>query len=107
MSTRAPRLPSGSSAPLLRRAVPHGVSCEYPEYPTGGTASVRGTHGALEYRRGTFWVGAGASFCAACGMQASGNGGLVGIDSGGTGHVSVVGSTLTSISVRARCLSTP
>ncbi len=26
----APRLPSGGSAPLTRRAVPHGVGCEYP-----------------------------------------------------------------------------
>ncbi len=24
----------------MRRAVPHGVGCEYPEYPTGVTASV-------------------------------------------------------------------
>ncbi len=39
-STRAPRLPSGGSAPLMRRAVPHGVGCEYPQYPAGVTASV-------------------------------------------------------------------
>jgi hypothetical protein len=50
--------------------------------------------------------------CAACGLQANGNGGLVGIKknrmsgSGGTGYVSVVGSTLTNITVRAHCLST-
>ena len=41
--------------------------------------------------------------CAACGMQAD-SGGLVGIDFG-SGNVSVVGSTLTNIAVRARCLS--
>ncbi len=39
-SIRLPRLPSGGSAPLMRRAVPHGVGCEYPKYPAGGTASV-------------------------------------------------------------------
>jgi hypothetical protein len=44
-----------------RRAVPHGVGCEYLEYRTGGTASVLGTHSALGYRRVPFWVGAGAS----------------------------------------------
>jgi hypothetical protein len=37
---------------------------------------------------------------AACGMQAN-YGGLVGISDGGTGHVSVVGSTLANIWVRA------
>jgi hypothetical protein len=36
-------------------------------------------------------------------MQASGFGGLVGISAGGTGHVSVVGSNLTYIRVRAHC----
>ena len=40
LSTRAPRLPSGGSAPPMRRAVPHGVGCEYPQYPAGVTASV-------------------------------------------------------------------
>jgi hypothetical protein len=35
-------------------------------------------------------------------MQASGDGGLVGI-SYGTGHVSVVGSTLSDMAVRAHC----
>ncbi len=41
-------------------------------------------------------------------MQASyyGYGGLVNIANGGTGYVSVVGSTLTNITVRAHCLST-
>jgi hypothetical protein len=42
--------------------------------------------------------------CAAWGVQASGEygyGGLVGIDNSGTGHVSVVGSTLANITVRA------
>jgi hypothetical protein len=40
----------------------------------------------------------------ACGMQANSFGGLVGID-GGIGHVSVVRSTLTNITltVRAEC----
>ncbi len=61
-STRAPRLPSGGSAPLMRRAVPHGVGCEYPQYPAGGTASVRSTHSAVECRRLTLWAGAAASF---------------------------------------------
>jgi hypothetical protein len=41
--------------------------------------------------------------CAACGVQAGNNGGLVDIIAGGTGNVSVVGSTLASISVRAQC----
>jgi hypothetical protein len=36
----------------------------------------------------------------------TGGGGLVNIDDGGTGYVSVVGSTLTNITVRAHCLST-
>jgi hypothetical protein len=39
-------------------------------------------------------------------MQARNLGGLVGIDNGGIGNVSVVGSTLTNIAVRAHCLST-
>jgi hypothetical protein len=33
-------------------------------------------------------------------------GGLVDINNGGNGNVSVVGSTLTGITVRAHCLST-
>jgi hypothetical protein len=41
--------------------------------------------------------------CAAWGVQANGNGGLVGISGGGTGYVSVVGSTLANIAVRAHC----
>ncbi len=40
LSIRLPRLPSGGSAALMRRAVPHGVGCEYPEYPAGVTASM-------------------------------------------------------------------
>jgi hypothetical protein len=55
-------------------------------------------------------AGAGVSFCAACGMQADfSNGGLVSIqnynttDYGTTGHVSIVGSTLKNIRVRAHC----
>jgi hypothetical protein len=87
----------------MRRAVSHGVGCEYPQYPAGGTASVRSTHSAVEYRRLLPWAGAAASLCAACVVQADYNGGLVGISFGGTGHVSVVGSTLTNISVRAHC----
>ncbi len=59
---RLPRLPSGGSAPPMRRAVSHGVGCKYFEYPAGGTASVRSTHGAVEYRRRTFCWAAAASF---------------------------------------------
>jgi hypothetical protein len=33
----------------------------------------------------------------------AGSGGLVGINKNGTGNVSVVGSTLTNIAVRAHC----
>jgi hypothetical protein len=40
--------------------------------------------------------------CAACGTQAH-SGGLVYIDGIGVAHVSVVGSTLMSITVRAHC----
>jgi hypothetical protein len=36
-------------------------------------------------------------------MQTKYDGGLVRIYGGGTGHVSVVGSTLTNITVRAHC----
>ncbi len=39
--------------------------------------------------------------CAAWRVQANGGGGLVGIFVDGFGHVSVVGSTLTNITVRA------
>jgi hypothetical protein len=46
----------------MRRAVPHGVGCEYPQYPPGGTASVRSTHSAVWCRRLTLWAGAAASF---------------------------------------------
>jgi hypothetical protein len=105
LSTRAPRLPSGGSAPLMHRArrglrVP-GVPCrrdrlgaEYsqrsgvpPADPLGGR------------RREP---------CAAWGVQAKNNGGLVGIfglsiGSSTTGHVSVVNSTLANITVRAHC----
>ncbi len=85
----------------MRRAVPHGVGCEYPQYPAGGTASVLSTHSAVEYRRLTLWAG---ELCAARDVQAGNSGGLVGISGGGsTGRVSVVGSTLASISVRAHC----
>jgi hypothetical protein len=83
--------------------VPHGVGCEYPKYPAGGTVAVRST----QQRFGTagyLWAGAAAQeLCAACGVQANGDGGLVGIFDGGTGHVSVVGSTLIGIKVRAHC----
>jgi hypothetical protein len=40
--------------------------------------------------------------CAAWGVQAY-NGGLVAIFGDSTGHVSVVGSTLANITVRAHC----
>jgi hypothetical protein len=40
---------------------------------------------------------------AACGVQAGNNGGLVDISGGGTGNLSVVGSTLANITVRAHC----
>jgi hypothetical protein len=91
----------------MRRAVSHGVGCEYPQYPAGGTASVRSTHSAVEYRRLLPWGGRCREPCAACVVQAN-RGGLVGISGGGgtgvtLGHVSVVGSTLTNITVRAHC----
>jgi hypothetical protein len=41
--------------------------------------------------------------CAAWGVQAGGNGGLVSISDGATGHVSVVGSTLSNMAVLAHC----
>ena len=103
MSTRAPRLPSGGSAPLTRRAVPHGVGCEYPKYPTGVTASVLRVLAAQWSTAGEPLGGRRGELCAACGVQAEGDGGLVGIDNGGTGHVSVVNSTLANIAVRAHC----
>jgi hypothetical protein len=62
VSTGAPRLPSGCSAPhRTRHAVPHGECCEYPESPNR-----RYRLGARYWQRtgvppGTFWVGAGAS----------------------------------------------
>jgi hypothetical protein len=83
----------------MRRAVPHGVGCEYPQYPAGGAASVRSTHSAVGYRRLTLWAGR-RELCAAWGVQAN-YGGLVGIS--GIGNVSVVGSTLTNITVRVHC----
>ncbi len=85
----------------MRRAVPLGGGCEYPQYPAGGTASVLSTHvvppaNPLGGRR--------RELCAAWGVQAGNNGGgLVAISGGGTGNVSVVGSTLTNIAVRAHC----
>ncbi len=106
MSTPAPRLPSGGSAPLMRRAVPHGVGCEYPlhpQYPAGVAASVRSTHSAVGVPPANPLGGRRRELCAAWGVQAGKDGGLVGIDSGGTGHVSVVGSTLANIAVRAHC----
>ncbi len=103
MSTRAPRLPSGGSAPLMRRAVPHGVGCEYPQYPSGVTASVRSTQSAVGVPPANPLGGRRRELCAAWGVQAGNNGGLVGISSGSTGHVSVVGSNLTNITVRAHC----
>jgi hypothetical protein len=91
----------------MRRAVPHGVGCEYPQYPAGVTASVRGTHGAVGVPPANPLGGRRREPCAAWGVQAN-TGGLVGISGGGgtrvtLGHVSVVGSTLTNITVRAHC----
>ncbi len=102
MSTRAPRLPSGGAAPLMRRAVAHGVGCEYPKYPAGVAASVRSTHSAAGYRRLLPLGGRRRELCAAWGVQAY-RGGLVDISGRGTGNVTVVGSTLTNISVSAHC----
>ena len=83
------------------------MGCEYPQYPAGVTASLRSTHGAVRYRRRTLWGGRRRELCAAWGVQANGGGGLVGITgatgSGFTFHVSVVGSTLSYITVRAHC----
>jgi hypothetical protein len=87
----------------MRRAVSHGVGCEYPQYPAGVTASVLSTHSAVEYRRLLPWGGRCREPCAAWGVQAKYLGGLVRIDNDGTGNVSVVGSTLTNIAVRAHC----
>ena len=103
MSTRAPRLPSGGSAPLMRRAVPHGVGCEYPQYPTGVTASVLRVLAAQWGTAGQPSVGRRGELCAAWGVQANYGGGLVGISGRSTGHVSIVGSNLANISVRAHC----
>ncbi len=103
------------------------VPCEYPRTAAPvrllrtaqcrrtGSASTRSTR--PEYRLGAqysqrTWVPPGTfgwappRACAACGVQANRFGGLVGILDGGTGHVSVVGSTLTNIAVRAHFLST-
>jgi hypothetical protein len=77
------------------------MGCEYPQYPTGVTASVRSTRSAVKYR----WVPLGGrrrELCAAWGVQARNEGGLVSFY-GGAGHVSVVGSTLANITVRAHC----
>ncbi len=86
----------------MRRAVAHGVGCEYPKYPSGVTASVRSTHGAMGVPPANPFCGRRRELCAAWGVQANGYGGLVGIFDG-TGNVSVVGSTLSNIAVRAHC----
>ena len=101
--TRAPRLPSGGSAPLMRRAVPHGVGCEYPQYPTGVTASVLRVLAAQWSTAGEPLGGRRRELCAACGVQAGNCVGLVSNSGGNGSNVSVVGSTLVSISVRAQC----
>jgi hypothetical protein len=74
--------------------VPHGVGCEYPEDPTGvpPRCSVLTAHWGVPR-------GLRRERCAACDMQAN-TGGLVHIYIGGTGNVSVIGSTL-AITVRA------
>jgi hypothetical protein len=66
---------------------------------------VLGTHSARGYRRVPF-VGARRKLCAACGMQAGRDGGLVRIGYEGKINVSIVGSTLTGVTVRAHFLST-
>jgi hypothetical protein len=82
---------------------------------TACAASTRST--LLAYRLGAVltahWRTAGyrwwapAQTCVACGMQAvNSDGGLVDIQNSGTGHVSVVGSTLTNMEVREHCMST-
>ena len=86
----------------MRGAVPHGVGCEYPQYPAGVTASVQ-----YSQRSGVPPAnplgGRRRELCAAWGVQAN-IGGLVGISyDSSTGHVSVVGSTLANITVRAHC----
>ena len=86
-----------------RRSRAHGVWCEYPEYPAGQPRYLLGTHSALEYR-------SGALVDSRCDLSAwdvqANQGGLVSISCGSTGYVSVVGSTLTGISVCAHLLST-
>ena len=75
-----------AAPPRTRRVVPHSVCCEYSQ-------RTRVPPGYLGGRR--------RELCAACGVQAGQDGGLVGISSSGTGNVSVVDSTLTGITVRA------
>ncbi len=88
----------------MRRAEPHGVGCEYPEYPSGGTASVLSTSQRSGVPPANPLGGRRRELCAAWGVQANGGGGLVGIyGSGSTVHVSVVGSTLANITVRVHC----
>ena len=82
--------------------MPHGVGCEYPKYPTGVTASVLRVLAAQWGTAGEPSGGRRRELCAAWGVQAN-YGGLVGISEGSTGNVSVVGSTLTNIAVRAHC----
>jgi hypothetical protein len=62
--TAAPvrRLRTARAAPQQVNAVPHGVGCEYPKYPTGVTASARSTRSAVGYHRPTRYAGAAASF---------------------------------------------
>jgi hypothetical protein len=98
VSTHAPRLPSGCSA-WGRTACAASTRSTLPAYRLGAWYSQRtgGTPGTFGGRR--------REHCAACGVQAF-TGGLVGIVNQGTGHVSVIGSTLTNITVRAHCLST-
>ncbi len=91
----------------MRRAVPHGVGCEYPQYPAGGTASVLKYSRRSGVRPANPFGGRRRELCAAWGVQAYDDGGLVGISGDGTGvtlgNVSVVNSTLANISVRAHC----
>ncbi len=102
LSTRAPRLPSGGSAPHApRSAARRGVrvpGVPHRRYRLGAQYSRRSGVPPADPLGGRR-----RELCAACGVQAGNNGGLVDIIAGGTGNVSVVGSTLASISVRAQC----
>ncbi len=84
--------------------MPHGVGCEYPKYPAGGTASVLRVLAAQWGTAGQPLGRRRRELCAACGVQANIRGGLVDIFGDSTTcNVSVVNSTLANIAVRAHC----